>query len=216
MAMDTKNQKSTIKTNYVAFSTEQKSLAVAKFNLRKGIKDGKLVIDDPRKLDLDYQFYDEYFLYDEAIKAASEIGDGWRLPTREDFEFLVDEFKWGTAKIGTEYGLLFYNGFSEEFIDVINSREQLNRILDNTNQSCDVVIFPCRGQRNSNLTIFDAGSEGRYWSSTPHDYNTEFAYSFEFSHNKERDCHIYECKLSTAALSFRESSRISVRLVKDL
>ena len=219
--MDTKkeNQVSTIKKNYVAFSTEQKTLAVAKFNLRKGIRDGKLDIEDPSKLDLDYQFYDEYFLYEEAIKAASEIGDGWRLPTREDFEFLVNNFKWGTVRIGTEYGLLFYNGYSDGYVTDINSIDQLNRLLNNNHTDqvcCDVVLFPCKGQRNSNLTIFDAGSEGHYWTSTPHDYNTEFAYVFEFSHNKDIDSQIYDCRLSTSSLCFRESSRISVRLVKDL
>ncbi len=46
-----------------------------------------------------------YYTFDEAMEAAKQLGDGWRLPTREEFQALVDTGAvWDVERKGMLFG----------------------------------------------------------------------------------------------------------------
>lgn len=109
--------------------------------------------------------------YDYRIKKMSKF----RLPTKEEFEELIDNFsKWDKAN----NGLLVEN---EEF---------------------DILFLPAMGYMDDEENNFE-DIIGYYWSSTVHEFNSDYAYYLNFSswsRNIENGFH---------------DSRNTVRLVSD-
>ena len=76
--------------------------------------------------------------------ATSEWGEEWRLPTKEDFEELVEECEWKWMKIKGVNGM---------------------RVTGPNGKS---IFLPAAGNRGGS-SLYNDGDEGLYWSSTPYD-----------------------------------------------
>ena len=81
--------------------------------------------------------------YDAAV---ANWGGGWRMPTRDEMEELVNNCEWEWTKV---------NG--------VNGAKVIG-----PNGSC--IFLPWAGDRYGS-SLYDEGFIGRYWSSTPLDYN---------------------------------------------
>ena len=87
--------------------------------------------------------------------ATSEWGDDWRLPTEEDFHELEEECEWKWMKKKGVYGM---------------------RVKGPNGNS---IFLPATGYRRvSSLGI--AGEDGSYWSSTPIESDSPYAYDLRF------------------------------------
>ena len=84
--------------------------------------------------------------------ATANWGKGWRMPTKAEFEELVDKCDWQQGGHGG-YKVTGPNGNS--------------------------IFLPAAGWRTGS-SLFDAGVDGSYWSSTPNGSNTLSAYSLYF------------------------------------
>ena len=94
-----------------------------------------------------------FFTYDEAMERFSKPNkDGWRLPTKEEFETLVDNY----------------------FFEFNKNNKQ--GIFDKR------LSLPAAGYRHCNGNVNNLGSRGGYWSSTPgsSDYVWEFCFGSIF------------------------------------
>ena len=89
--------------------------------------------------------------------ATANWGDGWRMPTKEEIMELVDNCEWEWVQIKGVYGakLIGPNGNS--------------------------IFFPAAGYRGWS-TLFDSGSAGYYWGSTPSSYDDKSSYGFHYYH----------------------------------
>jgi len=77
------------------------------------------------------------FTYEEALKRFGEPDkDGWRLPTKEELEALINDYPY-------------------EF-----DKESNQGVFDNR------LSLPAAGRRNCNASLYSVGSNGFYWSST--------------------------------------------------
>lgn len=91
--------------------------------------------------------------------ARKQWGSSWRLPTKAEFEELLDEDNC-TWEWTTQSGI---NGY---------------KVTSKINGAS--IFMPAAGGR-SGTSLYDAGSEGDYRGSTPHESNTYCAYSLYFS-----------------------------------
>ncbi len=102
------------------------------------------------------------YTYDIGGNASHDVarknwGGEWRLPTKEEFKELLDNCTW---KWTTQNG---NNGYK------VTSKKNGNSIF-----------LPAAGYRYGTSLNF-AGSGGDYWSSTPYDSNTNYAFNLYFS-----------------------------------
>ena len=104
-------------------------------------------------------------------QAMAKFGD--RLPTKEQFEELKSKCQWSWT--GSGYKVTGPNGNS--------------------------ITLPAAGFRNCSGSVYDVGSEGRYWSSTPD--GSDFAWSPPFDSD------------GVSAYYYRRCNGHSVRLVQD-
>ena len=97
--------------------------------------------------------YGDYLNWDEAQEC------GLRIPTKEDFDELLDEnnctWEW-TLQNGT-------NGYK------VTSKKNGNSIF-----------LPAAGWRDG-TSLYDEGSYGYYWSATPYECDTDYAYGLIFN-----------------------------------
>ncbi len=95
----------------------------------------------------------KYYTFDEALSAASSMGSGWRLPTKAEWEELIDRCTWTCTTEGghSGYKVTGPNGNSI-FLPVATARS---------------------GTSSSRVCIL-----GYYWSSTP--IGSDHAYSLGF------------------------------------
>jgi len=87
--------------------------------------------------------------------ARASWGGSWRLPMRSEFAELVEECRWVWT---TMYG---HNGYE---------------IVGPNGNS---IFLPAAGYRTGS-SLNRAGSHGNYWSSTPYESDTDFAYGLSF------------------------------------
>ena len=88
--------------------------------------------------------------------AAVEWGGGWRMPTKEEFEDLLDNCDWDW---------ITYAGVDGYKV---------------TGPNGNSIFLPAAGYR-SGEERYSGGSSGLYWSSTPFSENTQGAYSLYFN-----------------------------------
>ena len=92
--------------------------------------------------------------------ARANWGGSWRMPTIEEFEELIEECEWeGTSEVG-----------NDRYIDGYRV----------TGPNGNSIFLPVAGYRNG-TSLYDAGSFGYYWSSTPDESNTQGAYCLGFN-----------------------------------
>ena len=87
--------------------------------------------------------------------ATSEWGDDWRLPTKEDFDELVEECEWRWMKKKGVYGM---------------------RVKGPNGNS---IFLPAAGG-SYDTSLGSGGGHGSYWSSTPYDDSDTIAYLLFF------------------------------------
>ena len=88
--------------------------------------------------------------------ARANWGGTWRMPTKVEFEELINNCTWTWTSEGG------YNGY---------------RV---TGPNGNSIFLPAAGYRYG-TSLYYAGSNGRYWSSTPYETSTQYAYSLYFS-----------------------------------
>ena len=88
--------------------------------------------------------------------ARANWGGSWRMPTIEEFEELIEECEWEWTSEGE------------------------NRGYRVTGPNGNSIFLPVAGYRNG-TSLYDAGSFGYYWSSTPDESNTQGAYCLGFN-----------------------------------
>ena len=99
--------------------------------------------------------------------ARAKWGGSWRMPTREEFEELIDNCTW---KWTTKGG---HNGYKV------------------TGPNGNSIFLPAAGFGKV-AGSFDKESDGYYWSTTPNESNTQLTYSYsQFS------CSLHFCNLRT-------------------
>ena len=87
--------------------------------------------------------------------AWGEIEPNWRMPTKSEFEELIEECEWEWTSEGE------------------------NRGYRVTGPNGNSIFLPAAGRRyGTSLNL--AGSYGRYWSSTPYESSTQYAYYLRF------------------------------------
>ncbi len=96
--------------------------------------------------------------YDAATK---QWGENWRMPTKAEYQELLDKCEWNKKTINGIEGYLVSSG--------VNSNS---------------IFIPAAGERNG-TTNYEVGSCGYYWSSTVVDGNRFNAYRFYF-YSRER------------------------------
>ncbi len=90
--------------------------------------------------------YGNYYTWSETSTAAANWGGTWRRPAKSELEELVNKCTW---KWTTQNGV---NGYKV------------------TGPNGDSIFLPAAGYRNGS-SLYNVGSRGRYWSSTPYDSN---------------------------------------------
>ena len=88
--------------------------------------------------------------------ATANWGDGWRMPTRAECEELADNCIWEWTALN---GVSGYK---------VTSKKNGNSIF-----------LPAAGFRDGS-SLINAGSDGYYWSSTPYERLTQYAYGLLF------------------------------------
>ena len=88
--------------------------------------------------------------------ATANWGGSWRMPTKAEFEELINNCTWQWTTQGGK------NGYK------VTSKKNGNSIF-----------LPAAGSRSVS-SLIDAGDFGDYWSSTPDESNTQFAYHLDF------------------------------------
>ena len=87
--------------------------------------------------------------------ARANWGGTWRMPTKSEFEELIEECEWEWTSEGENRGY---------------------RVTGTNGNS---IFLPAAGYRHG-TSLYDAGSIGYYWSSTPYESNTQYAYFLDF------------------------------------
>ena len=88
--------------------------------------------------------------------ATANWGGAWRMPTKTEMQELVDNCTWTWT---TQNGVKGY------------------KVASKTNSNS--IFLPAAGFRYDG-SLYDAGSYGRYWSSTPNESDSNFAYGLYF------------------------------------
>ena len=88
--------------------------------------------------------------------ATSEWGEGWRLPTQDECEELVEECEWKWMKKKRVWGM---------------------RV---TGPNGNSIFLPAAGYRYGS-SLDDAGEYGNFWSSTPYESDSDGAFDLGFS-----------------------------------
>lgn len=97
--------------------------------------------------------------------AQIKWGDGWRMPTRAEFEELIDNCNWTWTKVGTVYGY------------IVESKAE-----GNTNS----IFLPAAGMKEEFISK-NEGTQGSYWSSNPFGGGMDYlSYDLEFSEKKSK------------------------------
>ena len=146
-------------------------------------------------------------LFPWADTYGSHIGDGWRMLSNEEWEYLLREenpgdgygpMNAGQATIVTQHGLMFVPDGWTEFAELTFSASPNNWTANNYSvanwevlEQSGVVFLPC------------VGETGTYWSATPNGQSN--AYSMYFS----------ETSIAANTPASR-TTPFSVRLVKDV
>lgn len=108
--------------------------------------------------------YGSYYWWFDAKSTAKSWGDGWRLPTKEEFRELLRDCDWIWTK---------HNG--------VNGYEVKSKKNGNS------LFFPATGYREGDI-LDEQSSFGYYWSSTPD--GTDYAYHLFFDSGS---CHTHWC-----------------------
>ena len=87
--------------------------------------------------------------------ATANWGDGWRMPTKEELEELQNNCNWEWTSQGGHKGYKV------------------------TGPNDNSIFLPAVGWRDW-MSLFSVGEGGRYWSSTPDESYTQFAFSLSF------------------------------------
>ena len=87
--------------------------------------------------------------------ARANWGGTWRMPTKSEFEELIEECEWEWTSEGENRGY---------------------RVTGTNGNS---IFLPAAGGRDG-TSLYYAGSYGRYWSSAPNEGDTRSAYSLDF------------------------------------
>ena len=99
--------------------------------------------------------YGAYMTYDKALEACKYWGGSWRLPTKNEMQELVDFCSWTAT---TQNGV---NGCKVK------------------GPNGNSIFLPVAGILNGSSLIND-GEVGLYWSSTPYESNSDYAYLLGF------------------------------------
>ena len=110
--------------------------------------------------------------------ARANWGGTWRMPTKIEFEELIDNCTWRWM------GKLGYKGYMV------------------TGPNGNSIFLPAAGYRYG-TSLYYAGSNGYYWSSTPYGSSTQYAYRLYFS----SDSHFADW--------YRRNNGLSVRPVSE-
>ena len=102
---------------------------------------------------------DDFTFHDAA---AENWGGSWRMPTKDEFQELIDNCTWQWTTVGG------HNGY------MITSEKNGNSIF-----------LPAAGHR-SDPQFDDADEWGLYWSSSPSESNSNFAYNLLFFSGNHR------------------------------
>ena len=92
--------------------------------------------------------------------ATANWGGSWRMPTKEEMQELEDHCEWEWTEV---------NGVNGSKVIGPNG---------------SYIFLPAAGYRYSTLLNYD-GDNGRYWSSTLHDYTDDYAYDLYFNDGSE-------------------------------
>ena len=93
--------------------------------------------------------------------ATANWGGSWKMPTREQMEELVEHCEWEWTQVNGVYG---------------------SKVIG-PNGSC--IFFPAAGGRYGS-SLYNDGTYGLYWSSTPYDYDNDYyAYGLSFLNGYE-------------------------------
>ena len=87
--------------------------------------------------------------------ATNKWGEEWRMPTKAEFEELIYDCKWEWTKQGEAEGYKV------------------------TGKNGNSIFLPAAGWRNGTSLDY-RGADGHYWSSTPHESGSSYAYYLSF------------------------------------
>lgn len=88
--------------------------------------------------------------------ARDEWGGNWRMPTLSEFEELIENCRWESAKV---------NGINGYHV---------------TGPNGNSIFLPAGGYRREGMRAYRAGSFGSYWSSTPDTGYSKLSYNLKF------------------------------------
>lgn len=91
--------------------------------------------------------------------ARAKWGRSWRMPTKEELEELVENCRWEPT---TQNGVEGYKG---------------------TGPNGNSIFLPAAGRRYES-SLYYAGERGYYWSSTPYESNSGYAYDLYFNSSR--------------------------------
>ena len=91
--------------------------------------------------------------------ARANWGGTWRMPTKSEFEELIEECEWEWTS----------EGENDRYIDGYRV----------TGPNGNSIFLPAAGYMYG-TSLYYAGSYGRYWSSTPYESSTQYAYYLRF------------------------------------
>ena len=137
---------------------------------------------------------------DEALKSdwGNTIGTGWRTLTREEWKYLIDHHTKGWSTVNGVNGYVIRpDGVSTAIATSYTASDWA------AEEAAGSVFLPATGYR-VNATIYNVGSRGNYWSSSPNPLGADYAYMLYFS----------DSNLEPQS-SYSRFFGFSVRLVKD-
>ena len=140
---------------------------------------------------------------DWGTAAASNIGSGWRTLTKDEWLYLfgmeanntdnTDHARYQKYGRGTVHGvkgiILFPDDYPDSGVPQLATKGTSSTYAGNEISNDDwtlmensgAVFLPAAGYRDGTSVSVYVGSYGRYWSSTPHESNANFAYSLGFT-----------------------------------
>lgn len=101
--------------------------------------------------------YGRLYTWEDAKKGCEELGDGWRLPTNEEWQNLAKA-----------YGGIY--GQSDD-----NGKLAYSNLIDGGNSAFNAVLG---GNRETDASYERLGAHGFYWTATEHDTDEAWFYNF--------------------------------------